>query len=164
MSSGLRLASRAVALFLALAASACGNLAERARIQAIANETTTSVTACTERATENPKYASLKPKLYLGSANAIPPEYLTIATKPESHEVPLIQDLLRDVQPCRSMMLDGAVRMQPRVYAAAMEAHQSTDRLWADLIAGHITYGQFNNGRQDVTAQARRRIGSRSAD
>ena len=139
----------------------CAAQGERARLQRLSTETTASITTCTEAVNDNPKYLSLKSKLYLGSADTIPPELLSVRAKPEAQDIPLIQDVQRDLLACRHIMLEGAARMHPRVLAVVTEGYESTDRLWGDLIAGRITFGQFNEGRREITAQSRQRLNSR---
>ena len=155
------MASCALVVSLASVTFGCAAQVERARLQRLSAETGSSMTTCTEAVNDNPKYLSLKSKLYLGSSDIIPPELLSVRSKPESQDIPLIQDVQRDLLACRRIMLDGAARMHPRVVAVVTEAYESTDRLWDDLIGGRLTFGQFNDGRREITAQARQRLNSR---
>jgi hypothetical protein len=146
-----------VVLLLSLAGCSTAAQREAARIQSVGADAKTASDACFENVANNADYAPLKSKTALNS-----PQYslqmLNDKTSPSKQEISLLYRVYEDNQECRKIVLDGASKMHPLVLLAYVDTFSESDKLWAGATAGRLTWGQFNQGRKDLSTQAQEKL------
>jgi hypothetical protein len=63
-----------------------------------------------------------------------------------------------ETQDCRKIQLDGASNTHPLIVLTLVEGFAASDKIWAQLTAGRLTWGQFNERRQDILTQTREKM------
>jgi len=128
------------------------------RMQKVAAETKVSAEACNETIAGNSKYAPIATKTYFGADNKIPLQMLNDKTSPTKPEIALLYGVYGEVQDCRKIVLDGASRMHPLYMLTLVEAYAESDKLWAEVTAGRLTWGKFNEGRKNISTRTQARM------
>ena len=142
---------------IVLSVAGCSTAAQReaTRIQSVEAEYKASGDACIQSISNNPDYASIK----LKTPTDTPPQFLlqmlNDKTSPTKKEIALLYRVYSDIQECRKIYLDGAAKMHPLILTGLVEAYSANDKLWAQMTAGQLTWGQFNQGREDIYNQTR---------
>jgi len=101
----------------------------------------------------------LKTKLYLSNEiMQMPLQYLTDQTRPTKAEVLDLYKAYGDVQNCRKIYLDGAAATPPFFLATFVESYSASDRVWAEAVAGKLTWGKFNEARKAIAAETQSKL------
>ena len=135
----------AVACLLALAGCVTDQGPD-ARMQLAASTPTADMARCAGDTVAKPKYDALKGKLYLGSEAAYPAGFLANPRHPDKAEVALLTALQGDFQQCRTLNPPAVPAAQPLIFRAFVEKREASDKLWAEAIAGRLTWGRLNDG------------------
>jgi hypothetical protein len=144
---------RTIVAIAILAVSGCtAAQVESSRMQKVVAETKTSGQACTQTISNNPQYAPLASKTALGT-DQYSLEMLTNKSIPSKSEIALIYKLYGDIQGCRRIILDGLSKVHPLAVAPAIESFNESDKLWAELASGKLTWGKFNEDRKTGATQ-----------
>jgi hypothetical protein len=136
---------------------------EVARMQSVAAEYKASGDACVQNIAGNPDYAPLKAKTSLDAPPQFSLQMLNDKTSPNKQEVSLLYRVYGDSQGCHKIFLDGAANMHPLILSVLVENYSNSDKLWAQVTAGGLTWGQFNQGRKDLFAQGQEKLAQANA-
>ena len=117
-----------------------------------------SANKCFDSISENPKYAPIASKTYLGKDINITLQMLNDKTSPNKQEISLLYAYHGEMQDCRKIVLDGVSKMHPLYMLTLVESYAAADKLWADTTAGRLSWGQFNEGRKDLNTRYQARI------
>lgn len=117
---------------------------------------------CVGAITANPQYESLRDKLYLGVGGDYHRSYLRNTANPNESEIELLKAVHGDLQNCRKIAL--AETLQPNERQALTASHAADDKIWAEVLAGRLTWGKFNEGRRVIAMrqQAKLSVASRN--
>jgi hypothetical protein len=113
----------------------------------------TSAQACAQNISNDPQYTPIASKTPVGASNQYSLEMLTNKTVPSKSEIALPYKLYADNQECRKIFIDGLSRLHPLAVAPAIEAYNESDKLWAEMASGKLTWGKFNEDRKTGTTQ-----------
>jgi hypothetical protein len=78
-----------------------------------------------------------------------PLQMLNDKTSPTKQEIALLYDIYGEMQDCRKIALDGVAKMHSLYLLTLVEAYSASDKLWADVTAGRLTWGAFNEARRN---------------
>lgn len=152
------LSAAALLPLLFLAGCSTGAQVEYARLQKAERDTTAAGTSCEGRATEKPDYDLLKKKMYLSPGTQFPLKYLTDNSYPTKKEIEALFKLHAELQECRRIYLEGASKTHPLVLTMLVDSFAQSDKLWAEAASGKMTWGKFNEGRKELTAQSQSQL------
>jgi len=141
----------------ALVAACTAAQVETMRLRSVAIETLIEAQACAAEISSKPRYADLGTKTHL-VAGDIPPHKLADARLLTITDSRALLWYFSEVQDCRRVMLEGAVRMHPLVVTILIEWFAASDRIYAEAIFGRLTWGQFNQALREVGLQAQARL------
>jgi hypothetical protein len=126
-------------------------------MRSVITEAMSAAQACAADITSRPRYADLGTKTHFGRGD-IPahkladPRLLTLA---DSRALLL---LFGEVQECRLILLDGAIRMHPAVVVIFIDWFAGSDRIYAEAISGRLTWGQFNQSLKEILLRTQARL------
>lgn len=127
-------------------------------MQAVSAETSATGQACIQNISDNPVYAPLKLKTSLDFNPQYSLQMLNDKASPNKQEISLLYRVYGDIQECRKIALDGASKTHPLILLTYVETFSDSDKLWAQVTAGRLTWGQFNQGRKDITTQGQEKM------
>jgi hypothetical protein len=109
-----------------------------------------SFQACTQNVANNPEYAPIELKTPISAYPQWSLQMLNDNSSPSKKEILLLYRVYGDMQECRKIPLDAASKMHPLLLLAAIETYSESDKLWAQVTAGRLRWGQFNQGRKQI--------------
>jgi hypothetical protein len=140
-----------------LAACATGAQVEGLRQNQIYADMKPTLDACIKAIDGDPSYAVLRTKLIIDEG--IPTlEMLSDRTKPTKQDVEALYKLHNAFQGCRKIILDAAAQAHPMRVVAYAEMYTAVDRVWADLVSGKSTWGEFNQAREAAKVTGREKL------
>ena len=145
---------------IALSIAACGNggsstsaQMEMSRLTLVAAGYKTATDACYQKITENPAYAPLRSKTVVDAREQFTLQMLNDKVYPNKREVSLLSRLYVDFQECRKPFMESVAQTLPQSQNIFVESFSNTDRVWAQVTGGRLTWGQFNQSRKDDATQ-----------
>lgn len=139
----------------------CSTAAQReeARMVTVITDSVASARTCLEAIADNPEYSSLKSKTIMdANARSVPLQMRNDKTFPTKQEILLIYNVHGEKQDCRKILLDGASKVHPVVLLTFIEGFAASDKLTAQLTGGQLTWGQYNEGLQDLLTQTQEKL------
>jgi hypothetical protein len=137
----------------------CATAAEReaARVASVAKASAPKSEACWARMEASPEYVALKDKL--GGEDDTGLALQMNATKPTPEEAAQAL-VLHDqyVVPCRKLAAAAAYEANPSIGAAVLETFARQDALYAKLLRGEMTWGEYATQRIAVRQDGRAQI------
>jgi hypothetical protein len=146
------------AIVLSIGGCSTGAQREAARMQATAAESNASGQDCFQHIADNPDYTPLKFKTSLDFNPQYSLQMLNDKTSPNKQEISLLYRVYGDIQECRKIALDGASKTHPLILLTYVETFSESDKIWSQATGGRLTWGQFNEGRKNVTTQAQKQM------
>jgi hypothetical protein len=134
--------------FLALPGCKTTEPAGDAPVRSLAAEGPRDFRGCVDAIAANPRYEPLRDKLYLGAGGEYRSSSLRNRANPNKSEIELLKAVHSDLQDCRKIAL--AETLQPNERQALTESHAADDRIWAEALAGRLTWGKFNESRRGI--------------
>src|SRR5262245_7608616 len=104
----------------ALLAACTAAQVESMRRRSVALETVVEATTCIVGVTSQPRYADLATKTHFGTGD-VPPHKLADARLLTREDSRALLYLFSEVQECRRVLLEGAVRMHPLIVTIFIE-------------------------------------------
>ena len=135
---------------------------ESNRMMTAAAKTNAAANTCYQTVVGKPDYLPLKTKMHFGPDNA-PLQFLTNTSVPTKQEIALLYVFHADVQTCRKISLDGTAKVHPLLMLTLVESFSARDKVWAEVVSGRLTWGQFNQGLKDVFTQSQANTLAREA-
>lgn len=154
---------RKIAILLILLTGGCatGAQQESGRIQATLADGRELTATCTARLEQSPPYQALKDKMVPLDGSAVNLSLQVNPAKATPEEVRDIYDLHQNyIMPCRKTALETASLISPALVSARAASYAAYDRLYVQLAATQISWGEFNRdfAAERVTTQARVRM------
>jgi hypothetical protein len=148
----------ALPLVWLLALSGCKTTepAGDAPVRSLAAEGPRDFRGCVDAIAGDPQYEPLRDKLYLGTGGEYHRSYLHNKAKPDDSDIELLKAVHGDVQNCRKIAL--AETLPPNERQALAEFHAADDKIWADVLAGRLTWGKFNESRRIIAMRQQAKL------
>ena len=142
---------------VALLAACTAAQMETLRVRSVAIESLVEANACAATIASKPRYADLATKTHLISGD-IPAHKLADARVLTREDSRALLWYFSELQECRRVLLEGAVRMHPLIVTIFIEWFAASDRIYAEAIFGRLAWGQFNQALQELGAQTQARF------
>lgn len=101
--------------------------------------------SCIAAIAAKPEYQALWAKFQLEAGEPYPPAYLADRSYPSAGDIEALNALHADARDCR--VFESATA-GPAARQAIAESQVAEDKLWAEALAGRVTWGRFNARRK----------------